>query len=282
MITYGINTFTWTSPFRTKDLPLLDKAKAMGFDLVEIPIEAEKDINYTKAADAYKRTGLQCSICAVMGASRDPAHEDKTIQQGGVAYLKHCIDAAVTMGATRVAGPIYSAVGRTWQATATQRKRDLARCARNLKEVARYAEDKGITLAVEPLNRFETSFINLAEQAVELVKMVDSPRVGIMIDTFHANIEEKSVGKAIETAGPHLVHVHANENDRGIPGSGHVAWNEVAAALKKLNYSGALVIESFNTTVKEIARAAAIWRPVAPTQDMLATEGLAFLKKLMA
>ena len=100
MITYGINTFTWTSPFRTKDLPLLDKAKAMGFDLVEIPIEAEKDINYAKAADAYKRTGLQCSICAVMGASRDPAHEDKTIQQGGVAYLKHCIDAAVTMGAT--------------------------------------------------------------------------------------------------------------------------------------------------------------------------------------
>jgi D-psicose/D-tagatose/L-ribulose 3-epimerase len=282
MITYGINTFTWTSPFRTKDLPLLDKAKAMGFDLVEIPIEAEKDINYAKAADAYKRTGLHCSICAVMGASRDPAHEDKSIQQGGVAYLKHCIDAAVTMGASRVAGPIYSAVGRTWQATASQRKRDLARCARNLKEVARYAEDKGITLAVEPLNRFETSFINLAEQAVELVKMVDSPRVGIMIDTFHSNIEEKSVGKAIETAGPYLVHVHANENDRGIPGSGHVAWNEVAAALKKVKYSGALVIESFNTTVKEIARAAAIWRPVAPTQDMLATEGLAFLKKLMA
>jgi D-psicose/D-tagatose/L-ribulose 3-epimerase len=282
MITYGINTFTWTSPFRTKDLPLLDKAKAMGFDLVEIPIEAEKDINYGKAADAYKRAGLQCSICAVMGASRDPAHEDKTIQQGGVAYLKHCIDAAVTMSATRVAGPIYSAVGRTWQATASQRKRDLARCARNLKEVARYAEDKGITLAVEPLNRFETSFINLAEQAVELVRMVDSPRVGVMIDTFHANIEEKSVGKAIETAGPYLFHVHANENDRGIPGSGHVAWKEVAAALKKVKYSGALVIESFTTTVKEIARAAAIWRPVAPTQDMLATEGLAFLKKLMA
>ena len=217
-----------------------------------------------------------------MGASRDSAHEDKSIQRGGVAYLKHCIDAAATMGATMVVVPIYSAVGRTWQATASQRKRDLERCARNLKQVARYAEDKGITLAVEPLNRFETSFINLAEQAVELVKMVDSPRVGIMIDTFHANIEEKSVGKAIETAGPHLVHVHANENDRGIPGSGHVAWNEVAAALKKVNYSGALVIESFNTTVKEIARAAAIWRPVAPTQDMLATEGLAFLKKLMA
>ena len=281
MITYGINTFTWTSPFRTKDLPLLEKAKAMGFDLVEIPIEDEKDIDYAKAAGAYKRAGLQCSLCAVMGASRDPAHQDESIQRGGVAYLKHCINAAVTMGATRVAGPLYSAVGRTWQATPEQRKRDLERCARNLKEVARYAEDKGITLAVEPLNRFETSFINLAEQAVELVRMVDSPRLGVMIDTFHANIEEKNVGKAIETAGPYLVHVHANENDRGTPGSGHVPWKEVAAALKKVNYNGALVIESFTTTVKEIARAAAIWRPLAPNQDLLATEGLAFLKKLM-
>jgi D-psicose/D-tagatose/L-ribulose 3-epimerase len=282
MITYGINTFTWTSPFRTKDLPLLDKAKAMGFDLVEIPIEGEKDIDYAKAAGAYKRAGLQGSICAVMGANRDPAHEDESIQRGGVAYLKHCIDAAVTMGATRIGGPLFSAVGRTWQATPEQRKRELERCARNLKEVARYAEDKGITLAVEPLNRFETSFINLAEQAVELVRMVDSPRVRIMIDTFHANIEEKNVGKAIETAGPYLVHVHANENDRGTPGSGHVPWKEVAAALKKVNYNGALVIESFTTTVKEIARAAAIWRPLAPNQDLLATEGLAFLKKLMA
>jgi len=217
-----------------------------------------------------------------MGASRDSAHEDKSIQRGGVAYLKHCIDAAATMGATMVAVPIYSAVGRTWQATASQRKRDLERFTRNLKEVARYAEDKGVKLAVEPLNRFETSFINLAEQAVELGKRVDGPAVGLMIDTFHANIEEKSIGKAIETAGTHLVHVHANENDRRIPGSGHVVWNEVAAALKKVNYSGALVIESFTTRFKEIARAAAIWRPVASNQDRLATEGLAFLKKLMA
>ena len=103
-----------------------------------------------------------------MGASRDSAHEDKSIQRGSVAFLKHCIDVAATMGATMVAVPIYSAVGRTWQATASQRKRDLERCTRNLKEVARYAEDKGVKLAMEPLNRFETSFINLAEQAIEL------------------------------------------------------------------------------------------------------------------
>jgi D-psicose/D-tagatose/L-ribulose 3-epimerase len=186
------------------------------------------------------------------------------------------------MGGKKIGGPIYAAVGRTWQATPNQRKRDLERCVRNLKEVGKYAEDKGITLGVEPLNRFETSFINLAEQAVELVQMVDSPAIQIMLDTFHMNIEEKDLGQAIEMAGPYLIHVHANENDRGTPGSGHVPWTAVAAALKKINYSGALVIESFTTEVKEIARAAAIWRPLAPSQDALAAGGLSFLKTLMA
>jgi D-psicose/D-tagatose/L-ribulose 3-epimerase len=282
MLKYGLNTFTWISPFTTEHLSLLDKAKAMGFDLVELPIEGMEDIDYSKAAEAFKRTGLECSVCAIMGPSRDPAHEDESIQRGGVEYLKHCVDAVAQMGGSIIGGPIYAAVGRTWLATGDQRQRELERCARNLKEVGRYANDKGVVLAVEPLNRFETSFVNLAEQAVELVEMVDSPAIKIMLDTFHMNVEEKSLGKAIQTAGPHLVHVHANENDRGIPGSGHVPWDEVAAALKKANYSGALVIESFTTLVKEIARAAAIWRPPAPNQDMLARDGLAFLKKLMA
>jgi len=282
MIHYGINTFSWTSPFQTKDLHLLAKAKAMGFDIVEIPLEAETDVDYQQAAAAYKQAGLKCIVCAVMGASRDPAHEDEAVQRGGVAYLKHLVDAVATMGGELVAGPLYSAVGRQWQATPDQRRRDLERCAKNLKEVARYAEGKGVTLAIEPLNRFETSFINLTEQAVELMRMVGSPNVKLMIDTFHGNIEEKSLGKAIETAGKDLVHLHANENDRGTPGSGHVAWAEIASALKKVKFSGSLSIESFTTEVKEIARAAAVWRPLAPTMDGLARDGLAFLKKLMA
>jgi D-psicose/D-tagatose/L-ribulose 3-epimerase len=282
MISYGINTFLWASPFRTQHLSFLDKAKSLGFDLVEIPIEGEQDLDYAKAADAYKRYGLKCSICGVMGAGRDPTHEDEAIQKGGVSYLKHLIDAAVVMKAVAIVGPLYSAVGRTWQATPEQRIRDLERCAKNLKEVASYAEDKGVTLALEPLNRFETSFINLTDQAIELMRMVGSPRLKVMMDTFHANIEEKNLGKAIEAAGRDLVHVHANENDRGTPGTGHVTWEEIGAALKKIGFDGAVVIESFSTEVKEIARAAAVWRPLAPTPDGLARDGLAFLKKLMA
>ncbi len=282
MIQYGINTFIWASPFQTKDLHFLDQAKALGFDLVEIPIESETDIDYDAAAEAYARTGLACSTCAVMGVGRDPSHPDERIQQAGIAYLNHCIDATRRMGGKIVAGPIYAAVGRQWQQTPEQRKADLALCAKNLRVCAEHAEKQGVILALEPLNRFETSFINLTEQALELIELIGSPAVRLMMDTFHANIEEKHIGKAIEMAGDKLVHVHANENDRGTPGTGHVAWQEVAAALKKINYSGALVIESFSTEVKEIARAAAIWRPPAPSPEILAREGLAFLRQLMA
>jgi len=281
-IQFGLNTFTFVSPFTTKDLVLLDKVKRMGFDLIEISIEGMSDLDYEEAARALKRTGLAVSTCAAMGPDRDPTHEDPARQQGGIEYLKHMVDATAKMGGTICGGPIYASVGRTWQATPEQRKKDLERCARNLKIVADYARSKGVIFAIEPINRFETSFINLAEQAVELVEMIDSPAMRIMLDTFHMNIEEKHLGKAIEKAAPYLVHVHSNENDRGTPGSGHVPWADVAAALKKINYSGAMVIESFSSENKTIARAAAIWRPPAPSQDELASEGLKFLKQLMA
>jgi len=217
-----------------------------------------------------------------MGARRDPSHPDAAVQKGAIAYMKHCIDAAVTLGAPAVVGPLYAAVGRTWQSTPAQRERDLARCARNLRTVARYAGDRGVLLALEPLNRFETSFVNLTDQALELADRIDHPSVKLMMDTFHANIEEKSLGKAIERAGKRMIHVHANENDRGTPGTGHLPWAELAASLGKVGFDGAMVIESFSTSVKQIARAAAVWRPLAPSPEGLATEGLAFLRKLMS
>jgi D-psicose/D-tagatose/L-ribulose 3-epimerase len=139
-----------------------------------------------------------------------------------------------------------------------------------------------VTLAIEPLNRFETYFLNTADDAAALCDQVGHPNVGILLDTFHANIEEKSIGQAYRAVARHLKHVHTCENDRGIPGSGHVEWEDVFAALRDIGYDGWLTIESFGFALPEISAAAAIWRDIAPTPESIAFEGVKFLQQNMA
>ena len=279
----GVNGWVWTSPVNTEEFSrLAPKVKKMGFDLFEFGIEGTSDLDYSEAAKVAKDNGLAVSVCAAMGPDRDLIHADETVRSNGMDYVRHCIDAARTLGATNVVGPLYSAVGRTWQSTEDERKRDTDLLVNQLKALSSHAGDSGVTLCVEPLNRFETSFMNLAQQAIDVVDRVEHPACGILLDTFHMNIEERSVGDALRAAGSRLKHVHGCENDRGAPGSGHVPWNEVRDALKDINYDGPVVIESFTSKVKTIARAAAIWRSFSPTQDALAEDGLRFLRQLLA
>jgi D-psicose/D-tagatose/L-ribulose 3-epimerase len=281
MAQIGVNAWVWSSPINTEELGRLAPMIArMGFDLVEVPIESTTDLDYRKGAEIAKANRLGVSVCAAMGPDRDLIHPDESIRSNGMNYVRHCIDAAKTLGATNLVGPLYSAVGRTWQQTADERARDLDLLVRQLRELATYAGERGVTICVEPLNRFETSFLNLASQAIEVVDRVDHKACGILLDTFHMNIEERSIGDAIRAAGPRMRHLHTCENDRGAPGSGHVPWEEVAKACRDIGYQGPMVIESFTNKVKSIARAAAIWRSFADTQDALATEGLSYLRRL--
>jgi len=279
---FGVNTWVWSSPLTTNELEkLAPHVAGMGFDWIEVPLESIGDLDHRRGAEIIREHGLGVSACAAMGPDRDLIHSDAAIRDNGMGYLRQAIEATHALGATHLVGPIYSAVGRTWQQTSDERARDLDLLVKNLSELANYAGERGVVLCLEPLNRFETSFINLASQAVEVIDRVNHPACQIMLDTFHMNIEEKSLGAAIRATGKRLKHVHACENDRGAPGSGNVAWNEVAQALKDIGYDGPVVIESFTSQVKSIARAAAIWRSFAPTQDDLARDGLAFLKKLL-
>jgi D-psicose/D-tagatose/L-ribulose 3-epimerase len=278
---FGISTWVWVSPLTTEGIAeLAPKVKDIGYDQFEVPIEGTEDIDYQRAAAILRDHALAVSVCAAMGEDRDLIHPDKAIRANGMAYIEHLVDAAATLGATNVCGPLYSAVGRTWQMTADERARDTDLLVGELKELAAYAGDKGVVLGVEPLNRFETSFMNLASQVIPVVERVDHPACKIMLDTFHMNIEEQSLGDAIRAVGKdRLAQVHGCENDRGAPGSGHVPWDEVSAALDDIDWDGPIVIESFTNKVKSIARAAAIWRPLAASQDALAVDGLKFLKQ---
>lgn len=279
---FGVNTWVWTAPLTTAELErLAPHVAALGFDWIEVPLESLDDLNYAIGAQIIKDHGLGVSACAAMGPDRDLIHHDSAIRDNGMAYLRGAIDACEELGATNLVGPLYSSVGRTWQQSPEERVHDLDILVENLGMLSAYAGDRGVTLCLEPLNRFETSFINLASQAVEVIDRVNHPACQIMLDTFHMNIEEKSLGDAIRLAGHRLKHVHACENDRGAPGSGNVTWDQVKQGLSDIGYDGPVVIESFTAKVQSIARAAAIWRSLAPTQDALASDGVRFLRNLL-
>ena len=277
----GVSTWVWTSPATTEVLEtLLPHIATLGFDVIELPIEEVGQFDVARTGELARAHGLDVSVCAVIGPGRDLLLPDEA--ERGVSYLRSCIEVAQALGSPTVAGPFYSAVGRCWRASPDERERDVDQIARTLRDLGGYAADHGVVLGVETLNRFETSFLNTTAQALELIDRIDHPAVGVALDLFHLGIEEKSVGDALRAAGPRLVHLQVAENDRGTPGTGSLPWRDVAAALREIQYSGRVVIETFSDRVEAIARAAAIWRPLAPDSDSLAREGLAFLRALLA
>jgi D-psicose/D-tagatose/L-ribulose 3-epimerase len=278
----GVNTWVWVAPLTTEELEwLVPHIKSLGFDWIELAIEDIALVDLQRARQLIEAHGLGVSVCAAMGPDRDLIHPDPDIRANGMAYIRECVDAAQTLGAHIVGGPLYSAVGRVWKQTPEEREQDMLLLIDQLRALADYAAPRDVRLGVEALNRFETSFVNLIDQSIEIVDRVDHPACKVMVDTFHANIEESKLGDALRRAGDRLIHVHTCENDRGAPGTGHLPWEDVAAALKDINYQGACVIESFTNKVETIAKAAAIWRPLAPSQDDLARNGLQFLRTLL-
>jgi D-psicose/D-tagatose/L-ribulose 3-epimerase len=215
-----------------------------------------------------------------MGPGRDFRGNSKE-QKTAMKYCKTLVDQAAELGCPRIIGPIYSVVGKADAVEPAQQKTEFALVVKNLQELAAYAGKQGITLCIEPLNRFETDFLNTCDQGLKLLKAVGARNVKLHLDTFHMNIEEKNQGDAIRKAGNLLGHFHACGSDRGTPGSDHIDWKSIAKALKEIGYAGDVVIESFTTDVKVIARAAAIWRRIEPTRDEIATKGIVFLKKAL-
>lgn len=277
----GINTFLFTSPFTNESVKLFPQFKKWGFETVEIPIEDESHIDPAYVKEKLDEHGLVCgSVCGCMGPDRD-LRGNPAQQQGGFDYLMHLIDMMGPLNCPSLIGPLYSAVGRADAVPAKEYRQQWSTVVRHLKKLAAYARKKGVTLCLEPLNRFETDFINTCDQGLKMVKDVGSPALTLHLDTFHMNIEEKNQAAAIRRAGKYLGHFHACGSDRGTPGNDHIDWSGIARALKAVGYQKDVVIESFTTDVKVIARAAAIWRQIEPVRNDIAIKGVKFLKKTL-
>lgn len=277
---YGASTFIWVSPFSNKTLNLLDKAKAFGFDVVEICVEDPDTLDPSSIRAHADKIGVSLTVCGAFGPSRDLSSEDAEVRQNGLAYLKRCTDFAALLGSPFVSGPMYAAVGVTRMLNADERAAQWARAVASLNIAAAYAAKGSVKLAIEPLNRFETDLVNTVDQGLKLVADIGANNVGLLLDTFHMNIEEKDLPAAIRRANGHLIEFHACSSDRGTPGADHLPWDAIADALRDVQYEGPLVIEAFTPEIKEIARAVSIWRPLASSQDALACDGLANLRRV--
>jgi D-psicose/D-tagatose/L-ribulose 3-epimerase len=279
---FGASTFIWASPFSNQTLDLFDRAKSIGFDILEICVEDPATIDAAAISERAARTGIAVTICGAFSPDRNLSSEDAAIRQAGLDYLQHCIDFASALNSPFVSGPMYAAVGDTRLLDEAARREQWRRAVESLKRAAAYAASRGVKLAIEPLNRFETDLVNTVNQGLKLVDDIGADNVGLLLDTFHMNIEEKDIPAAIRRAAGHVVEFHACSNDRGTPGEDHLPWRDIAAALREVRYEGPIVIEAFTPEIKEIAKAVSIWRPLAASQDALAADGLKHLRRVFA
>jgi D-psicose/D-tagatose/L-ribulose 3-epimerase len=271
----GVSTWVWASPLTDDVLArLAPRVREWGFDVVELPVEHPGDWDPHRAADLLAELGLKATVCLVMAPGRDLVEADSVA--GTRDYLRHVVDVAAVVGSGVAAGPAYSATGRTWRIG--NRPEVYARLRESLAPVVEHAASKGVRVAVEPLNRYETSLLNTVEQTLEALDGLPEEGCGLALDTYHMNIEESRPVDAIRAAGARIAHVQVCANDRGAPGHDHQDWPGMLRALADVGYRGPLCVESFTPDNATIATAASIWRPLAESPDALATEGLAFLR----
>lgn len=277
---YGVNTFIWTASFDRSHLPLLPRIKEHGFDGVELPLFVPAEVAVEDIRRGLAENQLECTCCSVLTGGMNVISDDADVRRKTQMHLKDCAKVAAELGARLIAGPLYSPVGYLPGRRRNENEwKWVVECYRAIGDTL---DSYGVTIAIEPLNRFETYFLNTTADAVRLCDEIGHTRVGILFDTFHANIEEKDIAVALRLAAPHLKHVHTCENDRGIPGTGHVDWPGVFHVLRDIDYDAYLTIESFGFALGELSAAASIWRDIAPTPESIAFEGVEFLKRGMA
>ncbi len=282
MIQYGLHLYTYVREMSDQAWDVLPKLKSFGYDGCEVPLmPGEMDLfDPELARKKLEELGMRALGSTGMTPDMCIASSDEQVRRKGLAHMKHVIDVTSRLGGTLVSGALYAAFG--WSPPAGRTAEQWKRSVRSLQELARYAADQNITLALEPLNRYEHYFINTVEDAVRLIVEIGEPNIKVHMDTYHMNIEERDFHAATLRAGALLGHVHCSENDRGIPGTGHIDWNGLFNGIKEVEYSGWIVIESFFEPIPSITDFSPIWRRLAKDADTLAVESLRFVKKGLA
>jgi D-psicose/D-tagatose/L-ribulose 3-epimerase len=275
----GVSAFAWTTKIDQRHLNLLPSIREHGIEGFEVPMFDPAEIDAKSFRQAFEASELECTVCAILPAGINPISTDEADRKKAVAHLVRCIETAAKIGAHRMGGPLYAPIGYLPGRRRTGDEWSWAvECFQSLGDALDRNE---MTLAIEPVNRSETFFLNTADEASAFCDAVGHSRVGVLIDTFHANIEEKNIADAVRKAGPKLMHVHASENDRGLLGSGHVDFHGIVAALEEIGYDGYLMIEGFGYSAVEKNSLGALWGDMNVTPEDIAFEGATYLRRLL-
>jgi D-psicose/D-tagatose/L-ribulose 3-epimerase len=278
MFKIGLNTWLWADLFSEKDIYCIGKAYELGAEALDISInnpysfpteKVVEEISHCKGMEIITSTAMPIDCNAISTSVQE--------RENALNYMKRLIDVSAQLGSRIIGGVNYAASG--YHSGKLRTEQEVEWCVKYLRQAAEYAAEYSISIALEPVKRFETHFLNTAEQALELIQYAESPNLKIQLDTFHMNIEEADLSQAIESCGDKLIHMHLVDNNRGVPGMGHIPWLDVLRSLKKIGYEGAGCIETFNpTTLERTCSATYLTRKFADSPEELAEKGLAYLK----
>lgn len=279
MLSIGIHLSYWQEAWSDDLLPLIAKAKRAGFNVAEFPLLSPGELDFERLRSALDAEEMAASCGTGLGPDTDITSPSHQVRTAGLNHLRACIEGAAKLGSPVLGGVTYAAWGTFPTDDLKQRRKN---CIESLRVAGKIAGDHNVTLCLEVLNRFEGYLINTAQQGVQLVEEVGSPHIKLHLDTFHMNIEEDCISDGILTAGNYLGHFHCVENNRKVPGEGHIPWAEVRKALQAVNYHGYLVTEAFVNPAGEVGRGLSIWRPLADDIDQAACRTVEFLKSEVA
>lgn len=277
-LNYSAHAYAWTGSWSNRTLDIIDKTASLGFDLIEIPLMELEGVDPPAIRKRLEDCGIGAVTSTVCDERQDPTGEDEGTRREGIDYLKSCVRKAAEIGSSFMSGVIYSAMGRRidripgdvyWE-----------RAAAALKEVAKFAQDYGIGIGIEPINRYESFLVNTAEQGLRLLRLIDEPNVKLHLDAYHMNIEENNFYDPTKLASPYLCHYHMSESHRGTVGTGTVNWDEIFRGLADGGYHGIVGMESFIEISPAMASGTCIWRKLADDTDKSLKDGLRFLKEL--
>jgi D-psicose/D-tagatose/L-ribulose 3-epimerase len=274
----GVSAFAWTAEFRESHLEILPRLREHGLTAFEVPMFEPERLPTAKIRRAMDDNRLTCSVCAILPKGINPISPDSGVRKRSTAHLVKCLEVATEMGATLIGGPLYAPIGYF-----SNRRRSADEwnwAVDGFQQLTSALDANTLDLSIEPVNRSETYFLTTVKDATALCDAIDHPRIGVTIDTFHANIEEKDLSEAVRSAGRRLKHVHASENDRGLLGSGHVDFPAIIRALREIGYSGSLMIEGFGFSPEEKTAPGALWGDVHVSPENIAYEGAQYLGSL--